>query len=51
MSAYTDPTVGIDHPTVVPTNFSAEAADAGDGRPEDSSADEQDRSAPRGAEP
>ena len=40
MSAHTDPTVGIDHPTVVPTNFSAEEVDAGDDRHADSSADE-----------
>ncbi|MGQ3328416.1 hypothetical protein [Halorubrum sp. FL23] len=30
MSAHSQSSVGIDHPTVVPTNFDPEDADAGD---------------------
>ena len=39
MSAHTDSTVGIDHPTVVPTNFSAEDADDASGARDHRSAD------------
>jgi hypothetical protein len=50
MSPHTDSTVGIDHPTVVPTNFSAEAAAADESHPADGSADEWGRSDPGGVE-
>lgn len=43
MSAHTDSTVGIDHPTVVPTNFSAEAADGAADEAEGSERDGTER--------